>query len=82
MTGTRFPLTGLIGWGITLASVVAYDTWAIATHRPTMSATLGHYLAHPVLGPVLAGAWAGLSYHLLIEEVLPAFAQEHGEVAA
>jgi hypothetical protein len=70
---TKFNNIALVGWGVTLGSVVAYDTWAIRTRRPTMSRTLGHYLAHPVLGPVLAGAWSGLSYHLLVEELLPAF---------
>ncbi len=71
-----YPLPGLVGWAATIGSVVAYDLWAARTGRPTMSNTLGHYLAHPVLGPVLAGAWAGLSYHLLIEELWPAFQSE------
>lgn len=72
-----YPLVGLVGWGVTFGAVIGYDTWAHFAHRPTMSATLGHYLAHPILGPVLAGAWAGLTYHLLIEELWPAFQSEH-----
>lgn len=68
-----FSKVGLIGWAFTLGSVVGFDTWAIRTKNPTMSRTLGHYLARPVLGPVLAGAWCGLSYHLLAEELLPAY---------
>lgn len=74
-----YPFPGLTGWIITLGTVVAYDWWAIASKRPTMSSTLGHYLARPVLGPILAGASLGLSYHLLIEELMPAwFEQKHG----
>lgn len=64
--------TGLVGWAVTLGTVVAYDTWAIRTKHPTMSATLGAGLRHPVLGPVLAGAWGGLTYHLLVNEAFPA----------
>ena len=73
----KFPKVGLVGWAVTLGSVVVYDTWAIKTKHPTMSATLGHYLPEPILGPVLAGAWAGLSYHLIIEELLPAFLKRY-----
>ena len=76
MTSKPFSRVGLIGWGATLGVVVAYDVWAIKTRHPTMSATLGHALAHPVLGPVLAGAYSGLGYHLLVEELLPAFLDE------
>lgn len=72
-----FPFPGLFGWAVTLGSVVVYDTWAIKSGRPTMSRTLGHYLAHPVLGPVLAGAWSGLSYHLLVEEIIPTVVEEY-----
>lgn len=73
MRKDTYPFPGAIGWAITLGSVVAYDWWAIKSKRPTMSKTLGHYLAYPVLGPFLAAASLGLSYHLLIEELLPAF---------
>lgn len=66
-------IPGIVGWAVTLGTVVVYDTWAIRTKRPTMSATLGHFLAHPVLGPVLAGAGGGLMYHLYVEEAMPAF---------
>jgi len=74
----RFRLAGLVGWGATVGVAIAYDVWALRTKRPTMSRTLGHFLAQPLWGPVLAGAWAGLSYHLLIEELLPAWAASHG----
>jgi hypothetical protein len=73
---TRFNNIGLVGWAVTTGSVVVYDAWALKTKRPTMSRTLGHYLAHPIVGPVLAGIWMGLSYHLLVEELLPAFFDE------
>jgi hypothetical protein len=73
-----YPFPGLYGWAATLGAVVAYDGWALLTRRPTMSRTLGHYLAHPILGPVLAGATSGLAYHLLVEELLPAWFAEHG----
>lgn len=63
-----YPLPGLIGWAVTLGSVVVYDTWASVSGHPTMSRTLGHYLRRPVLGPILAGAWLGLGYHLLVSE--------------
>lgn len=63
-----FPFPGLVGWFATAAVVVGYDAWAARSHHPTMSRTLGHYLRQPVLGPILAGAWCGLSYHLLINE--------------
>lgn len=61
---------GLYGWLTVLAVVVGADEWLIRHHYPTVSRTLGHYLKHPVLGPILAGAWLGLTYHLLIEERL------------
>jgi len=73
MAKGSFNNVGIVGWAATTASVVAYDAWAIKTGRPTMSRTLGHYLAHPIAGPILAGVWMGLSYHLLVEELLPAF---------
>ena len=72
MKRQTFPFPGLYGWLATAAVVVGYDAWAILTDRPTMSRTLGHYLHRPVLGPVLAGTWAGLAYHLLVEERLTA----------
>lgn len=70
MKRETFPFPGLYGWLATFAAVGAYDGWAIKTGRPTMSRTLGHYLHRPVIGPVFAGAWAGLCYHLLVEERL------------
>lgn len=70
-----YPLPGLYGWAATAAVVVIYDRWAIVNQRPTMSRTLGHYLHRPILGPVLAGAWAGLCYHLLVEERFTAIDQ-------
>jgi hypothetical protein len=76
-----FPKIAFAGWAATLGAVVVYDTWAIKNKRPTMSATMGHYLAHPVLGPVLAGAWCGLSFHLLIEELLPAWLDERSTMS-
>ena len=72
---TSFPLPGLIGWAATAATVTGFDVWASLTGRPTMSRTLGHYLAHPLLGPILAGAWSGLTYHLLVEELIPGIAE-------
>lgn len=74
-----YPWPGVGGWIVTLGSVVVFDVWAARTGRPTMSRTLGHYLGRPVLGPVLAGAWSGLSYHLLVEELLPGLLQAHLE---
>ena len=71
-----FSKVGLVGWGATLGSVVAYDVWASHTGHPTMSRTLGHFLAHPLVGPVLAGLWSGLTYHLLIEELIPEIVAE------
>lgn len=68
-----FPWPGLAGWIATAVPVIAYDTWAVVTGRPTMSRTLGHYLARPVVGPLLAGFGGALGYHLFIEELLPAF---------
>ncbi len=73
---TKFDNIGLVGWAATTTSVVVYDVWAAKTGHPTMSRTLGHYLAHPIAGPVLAGCWMGLTYHLLVEELLPAFLEE------
>lgn len=67
-----FPFPGLYGWAATFGVVVAFDVWAMKTGRPTMSRTLGYYLHRPITGPILAGAWAGLCYHLLIEERLEA----------
>jgi hypothetical protein len=61
---------GITGWLSVLAGVVCIDVWLIRHKRPTMSRTLGHFLSDPLVGPVLAGAWAGLTYHLLIEERL------------
>jgi len=75
--GKPFSRVGLIGWGATLGVVVAYDTWAICTKRPTMSASMGRVLAHPLLGPVVAAAWGGLTYHLVALEMLPAFFDEN-----
>lgn len=65
-----YPFPGLWGWMATAATVVAYDLWAAKSKRPTMSRTLGHYLHKPILGPVFAGAWSALAYHLLVEERL------------
>jgi len=75
-TAAKFDKVGIIGWVATLGGVVAFDAWAIKTGRPTMSRTLGHYLPHQLLGPVLAGCCGGLVYHLLVEELLPAFIEE------
>jgi glycerol uptake facilitator-like aquaporin len=75
-----FPFPGAIGWAVTLGSVVVYDWWAIKKNVPTMSRTLGHYLAHPIIGPILAGASLGLSYHLLVEELLPEFLEQKPNV--
>lgn len=63
-----YPLPGLYGWAATFAVVVGYDIWASSSGHPTMSRTLGHYLRRPVTGPIIAAAWAGLTYHLLIME--------------
>lgn len=71
MREQTFPFPGLYGWAATAAVVVAYDSWAAVTGHATMSRTLGHYLRRPVVGPIIAGAWAGLCYHLLIEELPP-----------
>jgi hypothetical protein len=65
-----YPFPGLYGWMMTAAVVVGFDVWAHFNDRPTMSRTMGHFLAQPVLGPILAGAWSALAYHLLIEERL------------
>lgn len=65
-----FPAPGVYGWLAVAGVVVSYDTWAIRAGRPTMSRTLGHYLKHPIIGPMLAGVWMGLTYHLLTEERL------------
>jgi hypothetical protein len=70
-----FPFPGLYGWTATAAVVVAFDVWAEKTGHPTMSRTLGWYLHRPVTGPILAGAWAALAYHLLVEERLTALDQ-------
>lgn len=76
VTHETYPLPGLYGWAATFAVVGAFDLWAAHNKRPTMSRTLGHYLAHPVLGPLLAGGWCMLSFHLLIEELLPGMIEE------
>lgn len=65
-----YPFPGLWGWVATLATVVIADMELAKRGYPTMSRTLGHYLHKPILGPILAGAWAGLAYHLLVEERL------------
>lgn len=70
MNKQTFPFPGLYGWMATFGVVAAYDAWAMNTGRPTMSRTLGFYLHKPILGPLFAGAWAGLCYHLLVEERL------------
>lgn len=62
---------GVIGWGAMVAFAVAYDIVASRSGHLTLSRTLGKGLSHPVLGPVLAGAVGGLSYHLLISELVP-----------
>jgi hypothetical protein len=70
-----FPFPGLYGWIATFGVVTAFDMWAAMNGKPTMSRTLGHYLSRPITGPILAGAWAGLAYHLLVEERLVALDQ-------
>lgn len=67
----RYP--GIYFWAGIVAYVVASDeTLVQIIKKPTMSRTLGEGLRHPLLGPVLAGAWMGLTYHLLISEILDA----------
>jgi hypothetical protein len=66
----------MVGWVATAGVVVSYDVWAAHTGHPTMSRTLGHFLAHPLIGPLLAGAWSLLTYHLLIEELIPEIVAE------
>lgn len=70
MKHETYPCPGLYGWAATFGVVIAYDLWAARTGHPTMSRTLGYYLHKPILGPIFAGAWAGLAYHLLVEERL------------
>lgn len=70
-----FPFPGLWGWLAVFGVVAAFDVWAIETGRATLSRTLGYYLHRPVTGPILAGGWAGLAYHLLVEERLTALDQ-------
>lgn len=76
MASVGFSKTGLVGWAATTGVVVGYDVWAARTGHPTMSRTLGHFLAHPLIGPMLAGGWFMLTYHLLIEELIPEIVAE------
>jgi hypothetical protein len=78
-----YPWPGAAGWLALNATWIGYDLWATKVQRllrrpekPTMSMTIGHYLAHPVMGPLIAGAGLGMVYHLLIEELLPAWYQQ------
>ena len=67
---TSYP--GVFGWAAVAAVVVGADVVLVKKHYPTMSRTLGYGLRKPIVGPVLAGAWLGLTYHLVIEEILDA----------
>lgn len=62
---------GIIGWGSMVAFAVVFDVVAARKGHLTLSRTLGKSLSHPVLGPVLAGAFCGLGYHLYIGELVP-----------
>lgn len=63
---SRYPGIGL--WlGIVLYVVVG-DLLLAHNHKPTMSRTYGHFLRHPLLGPILAGIWGGLAWHLTVSE--------------
>lgn len=64
-----------------LTLVVCIDIWLVRHHKPTLSRTLGHFARHPLLGPVLAGAWAGLTYHLLVLEEEGILVASRGSVA-
>jgi hypothetical protein len=50
--------------------VSGVDTWLILKKKPTMSKTMGVALKHPASSAIVAGAWLGLTYHLLIGERL------------
>jgi hypothetical protein len=68
----RWWVPGILAWIVTCMVPTAFDLWAVHCdpERPTQSRTLGHFLAHPVIGPVLAGIFCGLGYHLLVNEAL------------
>lgn len=59
-----YPLPGAWCWLAIAGVVTGYDLWAELHHKPTASATFGHYAARPVAGPVVVGAGCGLIYHL------------------
>lgn len=72
----KYP--GVLGWVAVAVVVVVADVELATHHKPTMSRTIGEGLRHPILGPILAGGWLGLSYHLVVEELLNAiFDRDH-----
>jgi hypothetical protein len=82
----RYPL---VGWTLNTLEWIAYDLWATKwqdwrgrPRKPTMSQGIGHILAKPKEGPGIAGAGLGMVYHLLIEELLPAYWQKQQQQAA
>ena len=63
------------GWWAALAVGVAWEAWALATGRETLSSGARRALQHPICGPLIVGTAAAGLWHLALmifddEEIL------------
>jgi hypothetical protein len=52
------------------AAIVAADTWASRTGRPTLSAAVAHLGRDPLGGPIVIGVLAALAWHLVADPTI------------
>lgn len=62
-----------LGLGAVIAAyVLAFDLWAQAANRVTMSAQFHIWMQNQLIGPIATGLWVGISagflYHFLINK--------------
>lgn len=60
----KLPSNGAIGWWAVAAVVLAYDTWAIAGGRETLSAAFRENVSHPTWRWLVLPMWLVTSLHL------------------
>lgn len=62
-------ISGLFGWLVLFAYVIAYDFYAIKTRKiETLTRSFWRSTEKTIPGIIFIGAWVTLSVHLLIEK--------------